>query len=63
MKKIYLFSLLALTGVFALSSCGDDTKTDDPSGDDSGGSESNPSGGGSSGASKVKRREVSFNRF
>ena len=51
MKKIYLFSLLALTGVFALSSCGDDTKTDDPSGDDSGGSESNPSGGGSSGGS------------
>ncbi len=51
MKKIYLFSLLALTGVFALSSCGDDTKTDDPSGDNSGGSESNPSGGGSSGGS------------
>ena len=51
MKKIYLLSLLALTGVFALSSCGDDSKTDDPSGDNSGGSESTPSGGGSSGGS------------
>ena len=47
MKKIYIFSLLALTGVFALSSCGDDTKTDDPSGENSGSSESNPSGGSS----------------
>ena len=57
MKKIYLFSLLALTGVFALSSCGDDTKTDDNPSGDSGSSGSNPggnaggeeSGGGSQG--------------
>ncbi|MBQ6784070.1 MAG: hypothetical protein IJP63_08725 [Acholeplasmatales bacterium] len=57
MKKIYIFSLLALTGVFALSSCGDDTKTDDPSGDNSGSSESNPSGG-SSGSSTQSADDV-----
>ena len=31
MKKIYLLSLFALSGVFVLASCGDDTKTDDTS--------------------------------
>ena len=54
MKKIYLLSLLALTGVFALSSCGDDTKTGDDSGSGggSGTTDGEPSGGNSGGSTQ-----------